>query len=372
MILDFHERSSREYRFGDEGLEAVRYLFDLLGQNWTENQRNPHPLHSKLMMAWESNYLWLSHFVRKLRSLQDIGGSESVIRRLAHAVEYAGALAELDFALKLNLSGIPVRFVTPTSEIQTSDLIAEIDGSPIRVEITSMNLRDEDRLGLDVHSRIHSKTFMSGAVGGGAIGVISNMKQVEELGASVGNAVDEAIESNKMTKVNVPGLATVYVAPKEKADEIPKEWRGSFRMRVRSQLPKKEKIIHKLKEKGKSNQLQGQGPGLLVIYDRYLATVEVKDLFEDPPDDVGIVLATFPVLTGLVLVAPSMPFQKLSEEAMSEEHRVCLEHTLPDAEGEYCVVWKNRCADLPFPEAISGALEAFPDNLSNLVTSSNS
>jgi len=137
-------------------------------------------------------------------------------------------------------------------------------------------------------------------------------------------------------------------------------------------LPKKEKIIHKIKEKGRSNQLQGQGPGLLVIYDRYLPSEEVRDLFEVPPDNVGVVLATFPVLTGLVLVAPSMPFQKLSEEVIPRGHRVYLEHTLPDAEGEHSVVWKNRCADFPFPEAISGALASFPDNLSRLVASSNS
>lgn len=370
-ILAFHESASSKCRFGENGLKAVQYLESLLRDDWEETQSLDHPLQSKLAQAFEPNYLWLIHFAQKLQKLSIIKRSEAVIKKLAIASEYYGALAELDFALKLHLDGVQVEFVEPSLAIQTPDLIAEFDEYHVGVEITSMNLPDEVQRAQDSFGRVLSKLFHSKAVGGGVICDLRTPNDVKELEGVVERAVDEALERKRMVKGNSLGLITIYVAPREIAQEIPEHSRGTFRMWSRSSLSKEVQIIKKIQMKGKSNQLPEKKPGLLVIYDRFLSAEEALQFFEDPADDIGAVLATFPDLTALILVAPPFMLQEVSEKVKSKEHRVYVEHTLPDSEGERILVWKNKHADFLFPDALVNALKNYPNNLSRLFGSSN-
>ncbi|MCK5291698.1 MAG: hypothetical protein KAR39_06755 [Thermoplasmata archaeon] len=370
MTLTFHESASSGYDSGEDALKAVLYLESLLRDDWDETQTLDHPLRSKLVQASEPNYLWLMHFAQKLQKLSTTKGSEGVIKKLAIAAEYNGALAELDFALKLHLGGIRVEFIEASPETQTPDLMAEFDGHLAGLEITSMNLPDEAKRASDAFGYVHSKLFYNKVTGGGVICDLRTPNHVRELEHVVEGAVDEALRKNKMVKRNYPGLVTLYVAPRDLAHEIPEHSRGKFRTWSRSSLHKKEQIIRKIQTKGKSNQLQKKEPGLLVIYDRFLPAEESIQFFEDPADDVGAVLATYPVLSALILIAPPYIFESVTERAMSKEHRVYIEHSLPDREGERIIVWKNKHGDFPFPEALLNALENYPRNLSRLFGSS--
>ena len=370
MTLTFHESASSGCDSGEDGLKAVQYLESLLRDNWEEPQSLDHPLQSKLRQASEPNYLWLVHFAQKLQRLSSIKGSEGVIKKLAIASEYNGALAELDFALKLHLAGIRVEFVEASPQAQTPDLIAEFDEHPAGIEITSMNLPDEAKRSSDAFGHVHSNLFYNKVTGGGVICDLRTPDDVRELKHVVEEAVDEALKKNKMVKRNYPGLVTLYVAPRDLAHEIPEHSRGKFRTWSRSSLQKKEQIIRKIQTKGKSNQLQEKGPGLLVIYDRFLPAEESMQFFEDPADDVGAVLATYPVLSALILIAPPYLFESVTERVLSKEHRVYIEHSLPDREGERIIVWKNRHANCPFPEVLVNVLENYPRDLSRLFGSS--
>ena len=77
-IFDFHDRACKEYDSGREGVKAIHYLHSVMGHDRTEDEKIPHPLMSRLVMASESNYAWLFHSVRRLQILRDLKGRRAL------------------------------------------------------------------------------------------------------------------------------------------------------------------------------------------------------------------------------------------------------------------------------------------------------
>ena len=140
-IFRFHEKAHVGDPSGKWGLEAIRSIRDLIGADWQPDAR--HPLRSKLMISSEPNYMWLISFVQKLKKVSKILGSDHVLARFGSSDTYLGALGEMDFALKVTLSGHPCKFTFRRGE-PSPDLVAEVAGQETDIEVTSLNQPYDD------------------------------------------------------------------------------------------------------------------------------------------------------------------------------------------------------------------------------------
>src|SRR2546425_9892737 len=202
-ILSFHESAHKGDPSGKEGLEAVRSILGVLGPNWKPDAG--HPLRSKLMLSSEDNYRWLIHFAQKLKELGQIPGCDHVRARLGPSDKYLGALAEMDFALKIRLSGYPCKFSFRQGE-PSPDLVAEIAGHETEIEITSLNQPYDDVAGIEALSLINMIAIQGGCVAGGIWNEVPTPRELEEVKTKSLQAVAEAKAKHDMVELNIPGL----------------------------------------------------------------------------------------------------------------------------------------------------------------------
>lgn len=323
-VLRFHEKVFPEQPNGKAGLAAILRIREILGPDSEPSGPGRHPLISKLYQASETNYNWLIHFARKLEELLQIPEHDHVLARFGGSDTYPAALAEMEFALKIRLFGFPCKFAFRRGE-PSPDLVAEVAGQQTDIEITSLNAPYEDVIGIEALSAVIQIAGNAKCVAGGMWGRIPSRKELQEIAKKAQDAVEEANASQRLVELNVLGLLTCYIAPNDKASEIPAMWRGSFVMRTRSALPKKDRLARTIEEKVKS-QLSGSKPGILVIYDRLSSPDEVKQLFDER--EIDLVVGTFPNLAGVILVYPFSAHQPPLPERANEEGRVYLEYPL--------------------------------------------
>lgn len=363
-MLRFHELAKKDFPDAGGGRRAVRHISSVLGPIWKDELTGQHPLRSRIGWAGARNYEWLEQYARKLHTATSIPGFDAVLARLGHPDEYVGAFAEIEVALKLHLYGLEVSFV-PTEADASPDLTVNIGRTAFNVEVTSLNPPDEESRVTDLLSIITAAQIRK-AVTGGYISRAPRQDELEKLAVSVVQAIDRAYTEHSVEKVNVPGLALIYAAHRDLAMSLPEDCRGSFRFIQPYPRSIEERLGRILRNKAKQT-ISGDRPGLLVVYARMIGLEGATNLFEDPRDDIGAVIPSFPKLAGLVVTAPLTGVGLPDEgEKRVEGDRTLVYLKSSIDEFEATVIWRNPHADLAMPSVLLEAFDDYSVRLGNL------
>ena len=365
LMLRFHEHVHEDYPNGKEGLEAVRYLRNLLEPVWHADPPD-HPLRNRISMASQGSYERIQQYARKLFAASEIPGFGGLPVRLGHPNEHLGAMHEIEAALRLRLEGYEVSFLETSSEGQSPDLLVQSDDGRFTVEVGSLNRPDEEGRINDVFSRILGVSLRRAVLGGVIIGAPLSARKAGELVSSVETAIAAAIQAHEVVKVNIPGLASIYVAPRDLASSLPEEFRSSFRLIPPYERRAEERVARRLGEKAKQ-VLQLKDPGLVVLYDNLLGSESLQELLESPKDDIAAVLTSFPQILGLMVVTPlHLVHDPKQEHQRLDDHRTRVVTEIGIDEWEMVGIWENLHADHGFPPDLISAITNYPRRLASL------
>ncbi len=361
-MLQFHESAHKDYLNGKEGFEAVRYLRDLLEPVW-QASLSDHPLRNLIGMASQRSYERIQYYALKLHAATGLSGFESLRGRLGHPREYLAAMHEIEIALRLWLEGYEVRFLSPSAE-PSPDLLVESDDERFTVEVGSLNRPDEEVRMNEVFDRIWLPSIMKAVLGGVIIGAPLSARKANELVSQVQIAIGSATRDHEVVTVNIPGVATVYVAPRDLASSLPDEFRGSFRFIPPYERRAEERIARRLGEKAKQVL---EGPGFVALYDNLLGSESLRELLEGPRDDITAVLASFPQILGLMVVTPlHLVHDPQEEHERLDDHRTRIVIEVGVDEWEMVGIWENRYANHGFPSGLTSAITNYSRRLASL------
>ena len=370
-VVKFHKKIPRDFPTGEKGFKAVLFLKSFFEHVGCEVIPKDHPFRNRLLVGFETNYQWLVQYARKLLTASSLIGFKSVAKRLANPREYLTAHNEIEVALKLFLQKLDVTFSDISSQPKP-DLIVSIGRDEIGVEVSSLNPPDEEmRVQMLVDGIITSSFLKEAATGGFVSKVPSSLTKIQEIVDQLNKAIDEVKESRKVEKLNFEGVATIYVAPRDMADQIPEDCRSSYRLIRPHRRPVEELICKKIKEK--SEQLFSYSDtGLLFLYTQMIDEQTIFQLFERGMDDVEVMLASYPKFLGLVLTVPHQGIHVVSDIKSDDLRKICkdtkafLESEAGVYQYESSIIWKNMHANQIFPEDVLHALENYSSNLTNL------
>ena len=366
FMLRFHEHVHEDYPNGEEGLEALHFLRDLLEPVWHADLLD-HPLRNLIGMASQRSYDRIRQYAGKLLAATGIPGFESLRVRLGRPSEYLGAMHEIETALRLRLEGYEVSFLETSSERLSPDLLVQSDDGRFTVEVGSLNRPDQEGRMNEVFSRIWGPSIMRAVMGGVIIGAPLSARKASELVSRVETAIATAIQDHEVVTVNIPGLATVYVAPRDLASSLPEEFRGSFRFIPPYKRRAEERVARRLGEKAKQ-VLQLKDPGLVVLYDNLLGSKSLQELLESPKDDIAAVLTSFPHILGLIVVTPlHLVHDPKKEHERLDDHRTRVITEVGMDEWEMVGIWENLHADHGFPPDLISAITNYPRRLASLL-----
>jgi len=368
-MIQFHQHVSKDYSTGGKGLSAVQYLREVLEPHWKEGGSNRHPLRHLVGRASEDWYGAILEYATKLRALKRIPGFEFVESRFGDPSEYLSAWAEMEVALMLTLGGFNVAFLDPGSD-PTPDLLVRRDDEIFTVEVGSLHPPDEDTRLMNAVNNIitagFAKVFSGGVVVGGIISRPPSDAELVRLDREVKEAIEKSLERRKVERVNLPGVATIYVAPRDLAGEMPEDCRGQFRTIPLYKGPPEQKIARAIRNKQKQVGVGG-APAILVLFDRSVGIEALTKLFEDPGDDIGAVLSTLHSVMGLIIVAP-MAFRSgpTPPSRVVEGGRTLMRINTGIQAWADVLVWENRHSDTKMPPATLDCIENYHRNLTSL------
>ena len=214
-------------------------------------------------------------------------------------------------------------------------------------------------------------SFIEGVAAGGFVSGVKSAEKLEDLLKQIDWAIHDAKVLRKVIKCNQPGVATIYFAPDDMVDQMPADSRRHFRIVQPPSRSIEERIIRKFDEKDKQMRHYKES-WVLFLYMEIMDRKSVSNLFDLSMDDVGVTLASYPKLSGLVLVVPHLGIQVASavktEDLKIElrESKLFLETEVSPYQYESSLIWKNLHADQVFPEKFAHALECYSSNLSKL------
>ena len=371
-VLKFHEKVSKNYPTGENGLKAVLFLKSFFEHIGCESIPRDHPLQNRLGQGSETNYQWLVQYARKLHTSSYIPGFKSIAKRLANTREYFTAYNEIEVALKLYLQNLNVTFAETTSE-PTPDLIIRKGQNKVGVEVTSLNPPDEENRVQTFHNQITMSTISKKVVTGGFVSGVPSSVKIPEIMDRLNNTIEKAKQTRKIKKFNEEGVATIYIAPPDMVDQMPEDCRGMYQMRLPDRKPVEEKIRYKIQEKN-TQLFPYCDVGVLFIYTGMIDKQNIFELFEHGRNEVDIMLATYPRLLGLVLTVPHLQIHVVSNmktnnlRKISKGNKVFLESEAGVYQYESSIIWKNEHADQVFPEYILYALDFYSTNLNKLAS----
>jgi len=209
-------------------------------------------------------------------------------------------------------------------------------------------------------------------MGGYVSRVPSSSAEIQEIIGQLNKAIDQAKESHKVEKFNFEGVATIYIAPRDMADQIPDDCRNSYRFLQPYRRSVEEQIGRKIRSKIRQ-LFQYSNAGLLFIYTEMMDKEAGFQLFEQSMDDITVMLASYPKLLGLILTVPHLGIHVASAVESSDLRKeykgskVFLEAEAGVYQYESSIIWKNVHANQIFPEDIIHALQNYSSNLTNLV-----
>jgi hypothetical protein len=376
QVLQFHEKASRDIPNGDAGLSAIKTIRQILGSKWKPPKpgiwaeyRHGMGMHSRFWVAYEPNYTWLIHFAQKLEALTHIPGHEHVIDRLGISEQYAAVLGEMDFGLKVSLSGISCSYEFRRAH-PTPDLVAIAGNEKVDIEITSVNRPYEDTAGMDALSWVSIATIQAKCVSGGIWGHVPTRPEFDRVKKRVLAGIEEATAERKLVEVNEPGVLLCNIVPEDLVNQTPSPWPwGNFVMRTRSSVSKKDRLARKIGEKAK-HQLSRGNPSVLVIHDRFSSPEEARAFLNEK--EIELSIGAFSNLAGVILVCPFNTFygavpQLPTPKVVTKDNRTLVEYSLPDYEAEICTIWSHPWKrHVSVVEALVRCLVAFPRNVAEL------
>ena len=370
-IVNFHQRFYDDHPIVEEGFKAVKFLRTFFEKRGCESLSRNHPLHNRLGVGAEPNYLWLEQFAKKIQKVSSLSKFDPIAQRLVYPETFLAAFNEIEIGLKLYLEGLNVSFLNLDSE-HTPDLILRLDNTLTRIEVSSLNPPDQEtRFHRFLDMLIYFQMSRE-VVSGGYVNRIPSPNKLETIVNQVNEAINRAKETHKVEKVNSKGIVTIYVAPNDLVDQLPADCRGSFHF---VGPPKPKPIENQIQQKiqKKSEQLFGENEsGILFLYTLMINRKEVFQLFKTDMDDIIAILASYPKLLGLVLTVPhyeigvvsmSKPVTLKSEY---KKNKILLESEAGQYQSESIIIWKNLHANFDFPDKIINALKNYSSNLSNL------
>ena len=350
-IVEIHETKGKDRPSGPAGLAAIQTIRRILGSRWQPGGFGtpyswPQQLESRLSVIYEPNYKWLIHFAKKLEALEGIPGYENVLGQLGIPDRYPSALMELDFGLKLKLAGIPCKYDFQRGT-PTPDLVAEIDGKEVDIEVTSLARPTDDTAGMEAMSALISIAIQGKCVAGGIWAKAPSRPELERIKKKAHAAVNEAKTERKLVEFNEPGVLSCVVCPEDMPAQVQQPpWNlGSFVMRTMQRLPKKDRLARTIEKKGKEQLSRGR-PSLLVVYDRFSNPDEARGFVNEK--EIELSVGAFSNLAGVILLCPFMVTSLMAEEQRpaptrkeTKENRTLVEYMLPDGEAEICTVWRH-------------------------------
>ena len=279
---------------------------------------------------------------------------------------------ELDFGLKLRLAGIPCRYDFERGT-PTPDIVAEIDGKEVDIEVTSLARPRDDTAGMEAMSAVITIAIQGKCIAGGIWAKFPSRMDLERIREKVRTAVNEAKTKRKLVEFNEPGVLSCIVCPEDMAAEVDQSsWKlGSFVMRTPSRLPKKDRLARTIEKKSKE-QLSRDRPSILVVYDRFSSPDEARGFLNEK--EIELSVGAFSNLAGVILVCPFMVTgltngQDLPSQSRTEtkEARTLVEYALPDSEAEISTAWRHPMGKHSSTiERVLPCLEDFPRNLCSL------
>jgi len=368
-LQSMREKYQVELGLEKQGMDAFLYLRKLLEPHWANEAMSTHPMRSWLEVMGRGIDTVLIGLAKKLRALEGVEGFSPIIRRLANPKEYASAEAEIETALRFLLAGFDVAFLKSTSEEPTPDILVIRKEDRVLVEVTSVNPPEKEWRGMSLSGEIFRTLSDRMTVGGGFLCRLPSLREIEEFGRRLEVAREQSLADNRVVKEYFPGLGLVFVAPKEKACELPSEYRGSFLLQTRTPKSKIEKIAQKVEKKGK-RQCSASEASMLVIYDRLLSPEEMGKILEDKRnDEVALGVDSFPGMLAAVLVMPWAwhSYECLPTENQMDSDRLYLFNKLPHDSKESVILWKNRHSNKRLTEDIVTAFADYPRLVSALI-----
>jgi len=369
-IIQIHQKMAHDYPSGEEGLSAVRFFanfFILYGSNILPKD---HPLTNRFFVGAEFNYQWLIQYATKLKTATSIPGFSEVAPRLTKTKSFLSANSEIEIALKFHLAGLTISFIPTDSNKQTPDLLIDIKDRKFTVEISSLNRPTQDTNMWSLHSGITQLTIGKNLSAGGFINKIPTPKVLERILGKVEEKIDDIFVTKEFVKINEPSYATIYLAPRDKIDDIPKGSRGIFRVAQSYPRTTQEKIERKLKNKY-GQLFSSENPTMLFLYSQYLENEKLYDLFENVVDNMDVILPSYPKLIGVVLTVPHLGIEVISGMISSlrtetKENKAYFESEIGKGQYESTLLWKNLHSDYLFPTEIVEAIKQYSYNLGKI------
>jgi hypothetical protein len=188
-------------------------------------------------------------------------------------------------------------------------------------------------------------------------------REIDVIEEKVRIACEEANQKRCVVKLNIRGLMTYYIAPKDLLDEIPGPWRQIILLKGFRRISPTERLVRIIDQKS-GPQLAKAKAALISIYDGFnLKGYQLEEADPDTYDDsqIELSLGGFPNVAGAVLVQQYLSVVEVAPKNTVSEERRFIEHSLPDFEAERCIIWNNPMSDDPsILSIIVDCLEDFP------------
>lgn len=370
-ILDAQERMTKSYPSGEKGLTAINFIRNFFEKMGADKLDRYHPLHYRLTSGAEPNYLWLIQYAQKLHTASMIPGFEQIVKRLSDPETYLSVNNEIEVSLKMYLAGLNVSFV-PTSNVHpTPDLLVKMPDKEITIEVSSLNPSNEEEYLQTLQTRLIMLILKHRLVYGALVNRVSDKPTLERILTEVEAAIENILETNKTEKVNIPGVITIYLAPPEKIDDIPEECKNSSYYVQPPRRSLEDKIKRKINEKYSQLTLAGEA-GLLYLYTQMIPIERIFQQFEKPFDQLNIVLASYPKLSGLILTRPHFEIERIVMmkydmlKSKTKKGKAYIETEAGAFQYESTLTWDNEYANQSFPQQIIEAIKNYQNNLEKL------
>src|SRR5437879_9558433 len=109
----------------------------------------------------------------------------------------------MDFALKIKLAGYHCRFAFQRGK-PSPDLVAEIAGYEIDIEITSLNQPYEELAGFDALDSVMNPAIYNRCRSGGIWARVPSQRELKEVRAKASQVVAQAVRERRMVELNIP------------------------------------------------------------------------------------------------------------------------------------------------------------------------
>jgi len=366
----FREEHQYEHERGKEAMSAFMYLQRFLEPNWTDEATRTHPIRNMLRVSGGGFDAVLIGFAMRLSALEKIDGYPSVVKRLANPREFASAEAEIETGLRFVLAGFEVSFIVPTPKERTPDIRVTKKGQETYIEVTSVSQPEENMRAMNLNGEIFRLMNDRMTGGGGFLSTLPSVREIEDLRQRIEEARKKALDCNCVVKVHLPGLGLIFIAPKAKLADVPRNYIGSFYLNTQTPLPHPEKIARKIREKGK-RQCSSSEATLLVVYDRLMSPEALTKMLENSgEEEIALVTDSFPCMLGTALVIPWRSYQHepIPTEAQLDGDRLYLYNSLPYDLTESIILWKNRHSERRLANDCVEAFAEYPKLLSDLLS----